>query len=156
MFSLPPNQSVTSHIRSEISGVNPIFGSLELLQDCLRTAMESESRSAPERGLDYLICGDSCRLLLIYQTHSAVASSFRFFFAWLRCRFAAHFRVSATCSEYQSPWYRASPFPGTFCGKATMGELPSKPFCFSTAYRYRSTGSRWRFPQDFHWYERSC
>ena len=55
---------------------NPTFGSLELLQDCLKTAMESKSRSAlwPNR-IAYLLHGDTnVACLLDYQSFSMDSS----------------------------------------------------------------------------------
>lgn len=74
-----PNPSVTSHVRSEILGVNPLAGSLELLRDCLRTAMESGSRSARRLTSTTLFLATLIALQLIYQTHSTVASRFASF-----------------------------------------------------------------------------
>jgi hypothetical protein len=134
-------QTAYSRLCSKVSGINPrykfglhcdpIFGSLELLQDYLKIAMESKKRAEHYSNRTMQTsCSDSTtkfRLryrtahLLIYQTYRTIARHLPIF----RLAVLRRSSIAATEPEYQGVPRSARHLLWFFVGKSTN---PSFPF----------------------------
>lgn len=112
---------------TETSAHHPEYGSLELLQDCLRTAMESETCPVPRTEPDYCRWRFNIAHQLTYQIFLDSCKHSRKFFSAHVTRSADCFRIKGSFMRITEDFSACKGFTGRFLWIRAADYLP---LCF--------------------------